>query len=355
MNKLSSYFFSISLICLFSLPLFSQNKIESLFYYVDHESSFESLKSHIDRISIIAPVVYSVDEDGVVWGAVDPRVLNLAKEHNVNVMPLIHNPGFDQEMLHNLLVNEQARQRAIVSILDECKNYGYLGIQFDFENLNINDKDLFTQFYKETADALHKEGFQLSAAVVHRPEKFPGPTKYFKWLYKNWRAGYDLKALAEIGDFLSVMTYSQHTRRTTPGPNAGLPWVRKNIEYFLSQVPAEKLSLGIPVTSQHWRTEQDDERYLANARSWSRSLTYSEAMALTERFNAQMTWLEEQKVSFTFFENGGLFEYIFFENGQSFQHKLDLVNKYKLRGFSVWVIGYEDPQVWRILEKFDLR
>lgn len=339
------------LLLIYQIPAsFSQPKIERLFYYVDRESCFESFKNHIRQIDIIAPVVYNVDEDGVVWGAPDPIMLKLAKENKVPVMPLIHNPGFDQEMLHKLLVNDAARQRAVKSMVDECKRFGYLGIQFDFENLNMNDRDAFTQFYKETADALHKAGYKISAAVVHRPEEYPGPTKYFKWMHKNWRAGYDLKALAEAGDFISVMTYSQHTRRTPPGPSAGLPWVIKNIEYFLTQAPPEKLSLGIPVGSSHWYTEQDDEKYVAHARSWSRSLSHSEAMTLAQRFNAQPTWLEDQKVAFTFFENGGLFEYIFFEDAQSFQHKLDLVSKYKLRGFSVWVIGSEDPGIWQHLK-----
>jgi spore germination protein YaaH len=348
--------FSILILLLFGvLPAFGQQPLEALFYYVDRETSFESFREHIGQISIVAPTVYQVDEDGVVWGAVDPRVLELARKHKVDVMPLIKNPGFDQEKLHKLLANPQARARAIESMVGECKRYGYLGIQFDFENLNINDRDAFTRFYAETAKAFHKEGFLLSAAVVHRPEQYPGPTKYFKWLFKNWRAGYDLKALAEIGDFISVMTYSQHTRRTPPGPNAGIPWVKKNIDYFLKYVPAEKLSLGIPVVSQHWYTEQDDEKYLVNARSWSESLTYKEALALTERFNAKLTWLEDQKVPFTFFENGGLFEYIFFENARSFRHKLDLVKEYKLRGFSVWVIGSEDPGIWDVLRKENSR
>jgi spore germination protein YaaH len=308
----------------------------------------------IKQISIIAPAVYNVDEDGVVWGEVDPGVLKLAKQHNVGVMPLIHNPGFNQEMLHKLLINETARQRTIESLVDECKKYGYRGIQFDFENLSINDRDAFTQFYAETAKVLHAAGFQLSVAVVHRPEKYPGPTKYFKWLHKNWRAGYDLKALAGIGDFISMMTYSQHTRRTPPGPNAGIPWVKKNVEYFLSEVPPEKLSLGIPVQSMHWYTEQD-EQHVANARSWSTGLSHQEALALAKRFQAKINWLDEQKVPFTFFENGGLFEYIFFENAQSFQHKLDLVKQNNLRGFSVWVIGGEDPKIWKVLEKVATR
>ncbi|MFQ5636398.1 MAG: glycosyl hydrolase family 18 protein [bacterium] len=351
MKRIPLFLTIIYFVCYYPFSISAQNNIESLFYYINQQRSFESLQTNIGKISIIAPVAYNVDEDGVVWGGVDPRVLKLAREHKVDVMPLIHNPKFNQETLHGLLMSEEARKRAVDSLLDECKSYHYLGIQFDFENLNMNDKDLFTQFFKETADALHREDFQISVAVVHRPQKFPGPTKYFKWLYKNWRAGYDLKALAQIGDFISVMTYSQHTRRTPPGPNAGIPWVRKNIEFFLRHVPAEKLSLGIPVVSQHWRAEQDDEKYLANARSWSKALTYPEAMALTERFDAEITWLDKQKVPFTFFENGGLFEYIFFENARTFRHKLDLAKEYKLRGFSVWVIGYEDPNVWKALQE----
>ena len=346
MTKLIGAFLAFILLTCIVQIASSQNKAVNLFYYVDRESSLKSFKNNLDKIDIIAPVAYNVDEDGVVWGSVDPRVLNLAKQNNIGVMPLIHNPGFNQEMLHELLSNKIARDRAIESMLNECKEYKYLGIQFDFENLNINDKDLFTKFFKETATTFHANGFQLSAAVVHRPEKYPGPTKYFKWLYKNWRAGYDLKALAEAGDFLSVMTYSQHTRRTTPGPNAGIPWVKKNIEYFLSQIPAEKLSLGIPVVSQYWRTEQDDEKYLGKARSWSNALPYSEAISLSERYHAKIRWLDDQKVHYTFYENGGLFEYIFFEDADSFKYKINLMKTNKLRGFSVWVIGSEDPGIW---------
>ncbi len=338
-----------------SILAHAQNGVESLFYYVNDESSFESLAANIDRISILAPVAYNVDQDGVVWGSVDPRVLKLCKERGVKVMPLIDNPGFEQAMLSTLLASATARSRAIESMLDECKRYSYYGIQFDFENLGINDKDNFSQFVRETADVLHKNGFKISAAVVHRPDKFPGPTKYFKWLYKNWRAGYDLTALGKTLDFISIMTYSQHTRRTPPGPNAGIPWMIKNIKFFLEEVPAEKLSLGIPTTSQHWNTEQDDEKYVANARSWSRSLKYSEATALAEQFDAKINWLDDQKVAYTFFENGGLFEYIFFEDARSFQHKLDLVKEYKLRGFSVWVIGQEDPNIWKSLESTPIR
>ncbi len=330
--------------------VWAQSYGERLFYYLDDPASYNSLLAHIDQISIVALVAYSVDADGVVWGSVDPRVLKLAKDHQVGVMPLIHNPGFDQEMLSALLSNDEATGRVINSLVGECKRYGYLGIQFDFENLSINDRDDFSRFFAATAKALHKEKFLLTIAVVHRPQEFPGPTKYFKWLHANWRAGYDLKALALAGDFISVMTYSQHTRRTPPGPNAGIPWIKQNIDYFLEQVPAGKLSLGIPVTSLHWYTIQDEEQYHVNARSWNSSMPYTKALGIAERHDAEILWNEDQGVAYTHFENGGLFEYIFFENARSFERKLALVPKNRLRGFSVWVMGWEDPNIWELLK-----
>ena len=32
----------------------------------------------------------------------------------------------------------------------------------------------------------------------------------------------------------------------------------------------------------------------------------------------------------------------------SFAERLSLVSKYKLRGYSVWVLGQEDPAVWKL-------
>ncbi|MGA7304982.1 MAG: glycosyl hydrolase family 18 protein [Rhodothermales bacterium] len=334
-----------SLAILLATHIAVQAQPERLFYYVDDQRSFTILEAHIGDIDVLAPGAFSVDADGIVWGQMDQRVLRLAAEHDVPVMPLIVNPGFDQEMLSTFLSNDTARRRAIKTMVDKCEQFGLLGLQFDFENLSINDKDAFSRFFKEAADALHANGRKISIAVVHRPDESPGSTKYLKWLFKNWRAGYDLDVLGEYADFISLMTYSQHTRRTTPGPNASIPWMIKNIQYFLKHVPPEKLSLGIAVTSQHWSTQQDD-RYFADARSWSESLSYSEAASLAERYDAKWNWLEDQGVAYTFFDNGGVFEWMFLEDARSFRRKLDLVGSYDLRGFSIWVMGYEDPEIW---------
>ena len=321
---------------------------EKLFYYVDREDSYNSLVRNIGKISVIGASGYYVDQQGTVWGDVDARVRKLAAERNVLVMPLLINPGFNQAELHEFLVNASARARAIASITEIATRNNYWGIQVDFENVSIDDRDALTTFYREAADALHRAGKKISIAVVHRPDAQPGPTRYHKWLFANWRAGYDIKALADAGDFITVMTYSQHTRRTPPGPNAALPWVDEVVRYFLQFMPPSKLSLGMPTGGMRWYTSQEDRITPELARSYSETISYTWAMGLIERYGAKLTWDDEQKAAFAYYPNGGTFEWIFVEDARTFKAKYDLIAKYKLRGFSVWVLGSEDPRIWTL-------
>lgn len=322
---------------------------ERLFYYTDREDSYNSLVAHVASIDIVAPSAYFVDEDGIVYGDVDSRVLALAKRHGVKVVPLLVNRGFDQAKLHTLLASEEARARMTTAMVELCRRHDYAGFQIDFENLSIHDRDAFTRFYQDAATALHAAGRQLSVAVVHRPDELAGVTAYHEWMMDSWRGGYDLKALAEAGDFISIMTYSQHTRRTPPGPGAALPWVEQNVAYFLRFMPPEKLSLGIPTGGMRWYTSYDERITPELARSYSEGLSYRWALGLLERNNAKLLWSDEHQSSYAFYPVGGTFEWIFLEDARSFRARLGLIDRHKLRGFSVWVLGPEDPAIWEAL------
>jgi len=329
-------------------PLAAQRG-ERLFYYVDREDSYNSLIAHIGSVDVLAPSVYNVDQDGVVWGELDSRVLALARQQGVQVMPLLVNRGFDQAKLSALLGDESATERISASLVELCRRYGYRGIQIDFENLAIEDRDAFTRFYRRVAGALHDAGFGISVAVVHRPDELAGANAYQEWLFDSWRGGYDLAALVEAGDFISVMTYAQHTRRTPPGPQAGMPWVTDVIEYFLRYVPPEKLSLGVPLGSQHWYTSYEERITPELARSYSAQLSHAWALGLIERHGGTLQWNDEQQVAYAFFPVGGTFEWIFLEDARSFRAKMRLVEKFGLRGFSAWLLGPEDPAIWEAL------
>jgi spore germination protein YaaH len=323
--------------------------LERLFYYVDREDSYQSLLKNLDQITVLGPQVYTVDSLGIVFGELDARVLALAKAHHVKVMPLVVNESFNQPALRKLLSDTAARARATRTLVELSQQNGYWGIQFDIENVNIQDRDLLSAWYRETANALHHGGFTLSIAVVHRTDDNAGQTAYHRFLQDSWRAGYDLAALSAAGDFISLMTYSENTRRTPPGPVASIEWMRANVEYFLKYVPRAKLSLGIPTYGDHWYT-REDRTIPERARSWSETVGWTWGSGIAERHGAAIQWDSVAHVPFAYFSNGGVYEWLFLENARAFKDKMELAQSYRLRGFSVWVLGPEDPAIWDYLK-----
>jgi len=323
-------------------------RTETMFYTIDNEQCFQSFKDHIRSIDIVGPQSYKMDDHGNMWGSVDRRIIDLSAKNNVKVMPLVvnvGNAGFDQPSFHTLLHDSSARVRAVANMVRVCKENKFYGIQFDYENIHISDKDAFTGFYRQAASALHANGFSISIAAVPRSSDDIGPTDYHKWIYEYWRGAYDYKALGEIGDFISLMTYDQHTHRTTPGPVAGIPWMEAVIQFVLKDVPPEKISLGIPFYSYRWQPSYQNNM----AHVWGRSLDYAEALGLAERYKADWRWDDREKVSFAVYPNEFLNEYIYLEDARSLAAKLALVKRYGFRGISVWRLGHEGPEVWKLI------
>lgn len=346
--------FGTILAAVFSLPgtVWAQSQdsaLETIFYTVDAESSYESFSAHRDQVSAVGPQTFSVDGDGVVWGTVSRQLRRQARASDTRVVPLVVNPGFDQEMVHKLLTDTSAQDRALSMMKEYAERYNFDGWQFDFENIRTTDRDRYTAFCQRASRIFEEAGLEFSIAMVPRDRDVPGPTSYHRWIYKNWRGPFDLKALADTADFLSIMTYDQHTRGTTPGPISGVPWVESIIQFALDQgVPAEKLSLGIPLYSGHWQPYYSEE---SGAGATRNGVTYESATRLLERHDAELRWNETQQVHHTKWMHGGVYEYLFVEDQRSFRKKLDLVRKYDLRGFSAWRLGQEDPAIWDHLEQ----
>src|SRR5439155_25738706 len=253
----------------------------ALWYSTPSEHSTKAFLDHADQISIVSPQVFMFVRDGGIRGKVDPRVVEKAREKGVKLVPLVMNPGFDQPIMHHILTTKSARAKAIRGIPALCRDNHFAGIQFDIENVHVGDKDAFTSFSKETADSLHAIGCTLSAAVVPRISEDPGPTSYHKWIFDNWRGVYDYKALAESMDFLSYMTYAQHTGASTSGPVAGYRWVKDCLDHLIALgVPPSKISLGLAAYSDHWFPVYDT---LKGPRQRGSDASYSTVMGILSK------------------------------------------------------------------------
>jgi spore germination protein len=321
--------------------------LESVWYSRNNDESVASFVANARHVSIVSPQVFGLDSAGDIRGSIDPRVIAAAREQRVKLVPLVMNPGFDQPSIHRVLTNPAARANAIHNLAVLCRNNHLDGIQFDIENVHVNDKNLFTSFVRESVDSLHHAGCSVSAAVVPRTGEDQGVTPYHKWIYENWRAVYDYKALADTLDFISYMTYAQHTGGSTAGPVAGFPWMEASLAYVLSLgVPPSKISLGIPAYSDYWFSAYDPA---TGSRMRGDDIAYPAVMSILAKAGAKPTWDDLQKAPFAMWEDHGVFELAWLEDARAFESKLQLVRKYHLRGYSVWLLGLEDPRTWEIV------
>lgn len=317
---------------------------EALWY--TRNEGIPAFLAHADKISIIAPQTYSLDSNGNLRGRVDPRIIAKAHEMHVKVIPLFTNGGFDQAAFHHVLTVPAAWHKAISSLVTECRDNHYDGWQFDVENVHVRDRDLFTKFVRETVDSLHRSGCKsVSAAVVPRLSDDSTGNNYHRWIFDNWRAAYDYKALADTLDFLSYMTYAQHTGGSTPGPVAGYAWMEECLKFVLSKgAKPNKISLGLASYSDWWFPDYDAAKDASRSRA--SDIAHARAMQLLQNTHATPAWDDTQKAYWATWETHGVFEHLWIEDARSFGTKAGLVKKYGLRGYSVWVLGTEDPKIW---------
>ena len=326
-------------------------EVEFQFNY--RPAAFDALTREIDNISMVVPEWFIVDGSGNLTGDVERRVLDLARKHQVPVMPQVKNYDrtkglFSAEWASGLLNSKAARSRAIGRFIELSRKHRLDGIQVELEGVHISDRDSLSLFIREAAAAMNREGFRLSVSAIHKEEEAPGPTSYTQWMYEHWRGAYDLRALGEAADFVRAVVYAQHTRRTPPGPSQSLPWLERVMEFFVKSIPPEKLVIGLGMGAQHWYTVADPKLYYQGARSWSRGIRRRDIEKLLADFDGPpLTWDDRQKMSFSFIERAGAFEWIVSDNDvRAFDAKLDLAWRLGMRGVSMWVNGDEEPGMW---------
>jgi spore germination protein YaaH len=304
----------------------------------------------------------------VVTGDVKRDVLDKAKQENIKIMPLVANiiilkngkEYFDMNLMSDLLSDTLNWEKFAKTLRDEGRKYGYYGWQLDLEHINLQDKEKFIQFVNYLKGELAKDNLKLSAAIVSKTSDYP--EDYTPTYWREWAGAYDYERLGKVLDFVSVMAYDQPNG---PGPVATLDWSKKVMNYTLTKIPKEKVSFGIPTYSWAYRSSD-----LKNKKSHFRMVDYGLVqtwLAQAEKQKAiklsaegykqayQKYWVTGTGSSSVFggqtwvsYNYNGANYTIWAENADSFQRKLDNIKQAGLRGYSVWVLGDEDPRVWEV-------
>ncbi|MDR3723489.1 MAG: glycosyl hydrolase family 18 protein [Terracidiphilus sp.] len=328
---------------------------EALFYIDENKSSADDFLVHSAQVDVVVPTWYQVDETGRVTGKPEARIVERCRAQKIALVPIV--TLFNKVKFHALATSEAAQAAMNASLVAEAKANGYKGIQFDFENVSVDDRALLTALVARSAAVLHGAGFQLSIATVPNAPGTAGQGSFSKWMYADWRGAYDLEALARSVDLICLMTYDQHTVLTTPGPVGGWIWTLENLNYALKVVPRNKLSLGIALYGYHWYTDgpRFDAEGKAHAQHAARTVSSARARKLAAQYGGKLQWDDADRSAYTWYYRDQMRDWIYFTDARTFAERYALTKRYRLAGFCSWVLGEEDPAIWKLLPAHTVR
>lgn len=307
-----------------------------IFYYRDSKNALASFAKNYRSIDVLAPQAYSLTGEGVLSGSIKPFVLELAKIHNIKVMPLVTNKAFNQSHAHDFLDDLFIQQKTIDVLIAEAKKFGFSGWQIDFEQMDASYRDKFSAFVKNLGENFKRNNLVASVAVVAQTSE--NPNDYPNNLWQKLIGVYDYTALVKNVDFISLMSYDDPNSK---GPVARYSWMEKVLEHALANVPAEKISLGIPLYYWLWN---DTKGRLVDIGGYEAILKAYKKHYVKENYS-----VAENSPYLSWWSYSNQYK-LWYENAASVKKKMELVTKNKLHGFSAWVLGLEVPSVHSVFQ-----
>ncbi len=318
-------------------PPLTSGKINLVWDMTYSKSNIELSNQNTPGIDVISPTWFEiVDREGTIKNRATPEYMEKAHQNGWQVWALFSNAFGDIEGTSMILNNSDKRQEVIRSILAYASLYKLDGINLDFENIYKKDKDAYTQFVREFYPLAKEQGLYVSVDVT-----VPDGSD-------TWSKCFDRKALAESVDYVCLMTYDQHWS-TSPkaGSTAELQWVEENLLKTLTEVPAQKLLLGIPLYTRLWTSETVD----GQTKVASKALNVTTAWKEIDDNEAVVAWNDQLGQYQANYEKDGKTYQMWIEDADAVNMKTSLVHRYNLAGACVWAANFADERVFSIFER----
>ena len=147
----------------------------------------------VQGIDVISPTWFNLaDSSGVLTNCASFAYTKEAHHRNCKLWAMVSN-SFNKQLTKAFLANEGAKRQFIARLLAYSKIYGLDGINVDFENVDINDRNAFTAFARTLASYAKAENLVFSMAV-NKPSN------------TNSAKSHDRRAFARFADYIMVMT-----------------------------------------------------------------------------------------------------------------------------------------------------
>jgi len=294
------------------------------------------LKSALPSLGSGGVFSYGVNKNGELIELNDTVVINTLISGNsspIMVLTSITEEGNFDSNLASLLFNDTQIQNTVIgNIIRTMNEKGYTGLDIDFEFVNSQDREAYADFVRKTTDELNRNGFSVNVDLAPKTSATQSGTLY---------EGHDYRALGEAANTVMVMTYEWGYTYSEPMAVAPINQVRRVLEYALTEIPAEKIYIGIPNYGYDWKLPY--EKGVTRARL----IGNEEAISIASENNADIMFDEiAQTPYFTYQSSDGSNHEVWFEDIRSIIAKLNLIEEFNLKGAGYWNLMRSFAQNW---------
>lgn len=304
--------------------------------------SEEALSCALPHLTFISPFSYSLNEQGELIAPDDAALIETALKNGVQPLMTLTNEVdgiFSTEVLSAILADEAYSDRLIDSILTELETKGYYGLNLDMEYIAPADREKYNAFLEKLSVRLHENDYILLTAVAPKySADQPG------LLYE----AHDYAAQGQFADYVIVMTYEWGYTYSPPMSVQPIEEVRKVLDYAITEIPSEKILLGMPNYGYDWTLP-----YTRGTAASGIGLTAAADLAIKN--NSEILFDESTQTPYFYYTDNGIRHVVWFDDAQSISAKLELINEYNLAGASWWTINRCFLPNWLIVEnKFEV-
>lgn len=320
-------------------------KINLTWEYAENYTPNRLDQEKIEGLNIISPTwIYMKNTSGdIKFNTLSSEYIMWAKKKGYTLWPTLKNDSMGIEKTSTLVTDMYARENIIANVVELALKYGFDGINIDFENMKMKDKDEFSQFIREFSATLRRNNL-VASVDVNVPDGS-----------ETWSLCYDHKAISDACDYMMLMAYDQYGR-TKAGPVASLTWVENNINKVIERekVDRQKLVLCVPFYSKYRKdkiTMSGDEEILKGISTSTLYMKSVKNYLANPKFKGSITWDDELGQYYVEYRNQNVLERIWAEDENALKEKVKLVNKYNLAGVASWRWGFETPESWQVISE----
>ena len=243
---------------------------------------------------------------------------------------------FNNNLVSALVRNPAVQQKLIWEIGRTMQERQFGGLDIDFEYVLAEDRENYAAFVRLTTQVMNLFGYPVSVALAPKTSADQRGLLY---------EGIDYRLLGEAANHVLLMTYEWGYSQGPPMAVAPLNMVRRVVEYAVSEIPAEKILLGIPNYGYDWPLPY--ERGTTRART----INNKEAVQLAIDFGVEIRFDETAQSPYFRYWQYGIQHEVWFEDIRSIKGKFDLIQEFGLLGSGYWQLMNFFKANWLMMDE----